>query len=155
MDQAASLRRWATEREAISAPPASVEVMKTHNLMVLGLSGPCQEQAGRVIQRLTGWSNAGHRWVGDVRRWSALPVSARDPNLETLVQQESRWALWIDSDLNAFERAYLTLRQSIGNGGPKRLLALHVATMSKKGLLTNLQNIAAGNFGVELLVLAR
>ncbi len=157
MDQAASLRQWATQQldAANHQQTASIETIRPYQLMVIGMSGSSSKHVELVNQRLQEWSSQGHKWLGDVRRWQCQPVSTLDFRLSALASEHSRWALWVGSDLDAFQRSYQSLKESAANGGPKRLLALHKAGMSKKGLLSNLQGIAASNFGIELLVLTR
>ena len=155
MDQAASLRQWATERGSARPANRPVQALKTCDLMVLGLPGTSRKHAEAASERLQSWAEAGHQWLGDPRRWRCVPVSTDDPRLHQLALDQARWALWVDADLGAFERGYHTLRELAARGGPGRLLAFHAVGVPRKGLLSNLQSVASTNFGLELLVLTR
>ncbi|SEL75601.1 hypothetical protein SAMN04488129_11573 [Halomonas daqiaonensis] len=72
-----------------------------------------------------------------------------------LFAQQSRWALWVDSDPNAFRRAFRQLTQLKDREGPTRLLAVHSPDMPRKGLLENLQQAAWSCLGIELLVMVK
>ena len=75
-------------------------------------------------------------------------------NLPLLASQQRRWALWVDSDADAFRRAYRTLKILRRHPGPSRLLALHAPGLPRAGLLSNLQHGARHFLDIELVVLS-
>ena len=160
-DQAAGLRRWAEQFAAVQ-PAAEVEVVEAVpapaeppvTLLVVGVPGAAAARPRRVQGVLARWAANGHRWVGAPTRWKVVPLDPDSPHLDVLASQQSRWALWVDSDLDSFRRAYLTLRRLAEADGPQRLLVLHPGIASHRGLLGNLQQAAAGFLGIELLLLA-
>lgn len=137
-----------------SPAPAVAAALETApcTLMVVGLD---DDRSGRAGEVLEAWARAGSRWVGDPARWRVVAVDAASPHLAPLCAQQSRWALWVDADADAFRRAYRVLHQLAAAGGPRRLLALHPPGWPRRGLLANLEQIAASFLGVELVVLAR
>lgn len=137
-----------------SPAPAVAAALETTpcTLMVVGLGGDRSGRAGEVLEA---WARAGSRWVGDPARWRVVAVDAASPHLAPLCAQQSRWALWVDADVDAFRRAYRVLLQLAAAGGPRRLLALHPPGWPRRGLLANLEQVAASFLGVELVVLAR
>lgn len=135
-----------------SAPPRPAPKV---TLMVLGLPGGAERHAHKVTELLTAWAEEGRRWVGDPECWRVVPLDVASPHLPALAAEQSRWALWVDSDEEAFRRAYRVLKRVAERGGPRRLLAVHPPDVGRKGLLDNLQRVAASYFGLELLVLAR
>ncbi|MFY0989133.1 hypothetical protein [Halomonas sp. C05BenzN] len=175
IDQAAGLRQWAsttqaggdacprhvveTLRELARANPSPGPLPATGGrspaaavtLMVVGLPA---RQAGRVNDTLGYWAGLGRRWVGDPAAWRVVPVEASSPHLPLLVSQQSRWALWVDSDAEAFRRAWRVLIRLGEAPGPRRLLAVHPPGISRHGLLDNLRQAAAAYLGIELVVLA-
>jgi hypothetical protein len=124
-------------------------------LMVLGLPGTAERHTARVTELLESWSQEGRRWVGDPLAWRIVALPINSTHLSLLADQQSRWALWIDDDLEAFRRGYRMLKQIAERGGPRRLIAVHSPGVGPKGLLSNLQYVAETHFGIELLVLAR
>lgn len=154
-DQAAGLRRWAEQfaqgvapAEAVSARPAPV------TLLVVGVPGPVSSQSHRVQAVLTRWAGKGHRWVGEPSRWKVVALAADSPHLAVLASQQSRWALWVDDDGDAFRRAWQQLRTLQEHDGPRRLLVLHEGIRGHAGLLGNLRQAAAHYLQIELLLLA-
>ncbi|APR03307.1 hypothetical protein [Thauera chlorobenzoica] len=144
---------------AVAAParaldPASAAPRETApcTLMVLGLG---ESRSGLAAEVLEAWARAGKRWVGDPARWRIVAVDAASPQLAPLCAQQPRWALWVEGEGDAFRRAYRVLRQLAAAGGPRRLLALHPPGWPRRGLLANLQQVAASCLGIELVVLAR
>ncbi|MCK2087659.1 hypothetical protein MXC99_05660 [Thauera aromatica] len=137
-----------------SPTPAVAAALETApcTLMVVGLGS---DRSGRVGEVLEAWARAGSRWVGDPARWRIVAVDAASPHLAPLCAQQSRWALWVDADVDAFRRAYRVLLQLAAADGPRRLLALHPPGWPRRGLLANLEQVAASFLGVELVVLAR
>lgn len=137
-----------------SPAPAVAAALETApcTLMVVGLG---DDRSGRAAEVLEAWARAGSRWVGDPARWRVVVVDAASPHLAPLCAQQSRWALWVDADVDAFRRAYRVLLQLTAAGGPRRLLALHPPGWPRRGLLANLEQVAASFLGVELVVLAR
>ncbi|HEX5678529.1 MAG TPA: hypothetical protein VFX91_11200 [Alcanivorax sp.] len=142
-DQAAGLRQPARR-----APPA-----QGPTLMVVGLpAGASGTQP--VTERLTDWARHGRRWVGDPNAWRIVTLDPASPHLPLLASQQRRWALWVDSDTDAFRRAYHTLKILRRQAGPGRLLALHAPGLPRAGLLNNLQHGARRFLDIELVVLS-
>lgn len=136
--------------EPVYQQPAAPTVR--HTLMILGLPDSSAEQTHRAWQALERWHLNGHRWVGNPYEWRVIAIEADSPHLSILAGQQSRWALWVDTDLDSFRRAYLVLRELAASGGPNRLLVLHPGIPTHRGLLSNLQQAAAGFLGIELLL---
>lgn len=184
-DQAAGLRKWADLQrqqrgempedtlmaEASPAAPVSKEAASVYAasamqptvevppavkqpLVVVGLS-PHQYQVNKVKSRLSQWSALGRRWAGNPDDWDIHLIDPATANLPLLSARYSRWALWVNSDADAFMSMYRILRQVHDNKGPKRLLALHEPHLPRQGLLDNLREAAAGYLDTELLLLAR
>ncbi len=139
-DQAAGLR-------ARRARPADGPT-----LMVVGL--PAAAATAAVTERLAGWARRGRRWVGDPAAWRIVPLDPASPHLPVLASQQRRWALWVDSDADAFRRAYGTLKTLRRQAGPGRLLALHAPGLPRAGLLNNLQHGARRFLDIELVLLS-
>lgn len=144
-----SPRQQQATRRAAPRPVPSV------TLMVLGLPGSGERHVRKVTELLASWADEGRRWVGDPAAWRVVPLDMASPHLPVLATQQSRWALWVDSDEEAFRRAYRLLKRIADRDGPRRLLAVHPPDVGRQGLLDNLQRVAASYFGIELLVLAR
>lgn len=182
-DQAAGLRKWADlqrqqrqepsedsaieeakeEAPAVEAMPAAAladpatvkpPVSQTP-LIVVGLPNRGEQQVANVKGRLAQWSVLGRRWAGDPDDWDIHIVNVETTNLAPLKQRYARWALWVNSDAEAFGQMYRTLRHVRDNGGPRQLLALHEPHLSRRGLLDNLRGAAADYLQIELLLLAR
>ncbi|RUO42128.1 hypothetical protein CWE22_08270 [Pseudidiomarina aestuarii] len=148
-DQAAGLRQWAQERD-----DGSALLTEPEDLVVIGLPqlGPGQLQ--RVEGVLERWQQVGKRWVGDASRWRIIPVATDYPQLDKVVQSYPRLGLWIDTDLDSFYRAYQALRALSAAGvRNQRVLAVHPAMASRRGLLSNVQHIAQTYFDIELLII--
>lgn len=124
-------------------------------LVVVGLPGRGAPQVSKVKARLGQWSALGRSWAGDPDDWDIHIVKAEDTDLAQLRDEYSRWALWINSDADAFAAMYRTLRLLREHGGPSRLLALHEPHLPRQGLLDNLREAADYYLSMELLVLAR
>jgi len=124
-------------------------------LIVVGLTGNGAAQVNKVKARLGQWSTQGRSWAGTPDDWDIRAVMAETADLAQLREQYSRWALWINSDADAFAAMYRTLRQLHERGGPRRLLALHEPNLPRQGLLDNLRGAAEYYLNMELLVLAR
>ncbi|MCL7461897.1 hypothetical protein [Pseudomonas sp. NW5] len=158
-DQAAGLRRWAEQQglqrshEPAEAGRAASSGLR-HTLMVIGLPDPDDAQCARAWRTLQRWHVNGHRWIGHPDDWQITAVDTSDAQLAQQIASQSRWALWVDSDLDSFRRAYLNLRRLRDAGGPRRLLVLHPGISSCRGLLGNLQQAAASFLGVDLLLLS-
>ncbi|WP_143025019.1 hypothetical protein [Franzmannia pantelleriensis] len=164
-DQAAGLREWADEHvvaasgtdehrgeaprppEARASAAGSSEASRA--LMVLGLPG---DDTARVYRLLQAWCDSGQVWVGDPGAWRVVPLRVESPHLSTLAAQQTRWALWVDSDPEAFRRSYRLLRQLAERGGPSCLLVLHPRLGVSRGLLNNLRQAAAEFLGIRLLM---
>ncbi|HEY0287219.1 MAG TPA: hypothetical protein VGC62_09455 [Pseudomonas sp.] len=153
LDQAAGLRRWAEQNKA--HPTATAHEVAPLSPpapdRTLILFGPTQA-AGPAHKTLERWHQQGHQWIGHPARWRMLPVDNNHRDLQTLTRQQPRWGLWIDSDLDAFRRAFQTLRQLSEQGGPDHVLALH-AGFPRQGLLNNLREAAHRYLGVRLLLI--
>lgn len=183
-DQASGLRKWAnlqrqqqhteapldiaaaeqpehtssllTPAVAVDEVPASVVPAKPKMpLIVVGLPGSGAPQVNKVKARLGQWSALGRSWAGGPDDWDIRIVMVEASDLAQLRDQYSRWALWINSDADAFAAMYRTLRQLHEAGGPRRLLALHEPHLPRQGLLDNLREAADYYLNMELLVLAR
>ncbi|MCB8888484.1 hypothetical protein [Vreelandella malpeensis] len=168
-DQAAGLRQWARRREtspveeradesvassaSIDAVPVSAPVVPAPRtpLVVVGLPS---HSVAPVRTRLGEWAALERRWAATPESWEILPVRA-DTDLDAWRQRYARWALWVQSDADAFAAMYRTLRQLKEHGGPRRLLALHEPRLPRQGLLDNLQRAAASYLDIDLLLLAR
>ena len=160
-DQAAGLRRWAEqfaacqppalEPEAVAVAPARAEPAVT--LLAVGVPGGPDARARRVQAVLARWAANGHRWVGAPMRWKVVPLEPDSPHLDVLASQQSRWALWVGDDEEAFRRAWRQLRTLREHGGPARLLVLHDGIATNAGLLDNLRQAAASYLQVELLLI--
>ena len=164
-DQAAGLREWADEHLAVpsAAQPARVDsaaaadtpaaggrvVTAKRTLMVLGLP---DGDSLRVYRLLQAWREAGQGWVGEPDAWRVVPLTVDSPHLSTLATQQTRWALWVDSDHEAFRRSYRLLRQLAERGGPNYLLLLHPRLGVSRGLVNNLRQAAAEFLGIRLLI---
>lgn len=145
-DQAAGLRSWAAQRDIAATP-------RRRTLMVVGLPDTSRQQRQRVEQVLHDWHAGGQRWIDDPGAWRVVALEATSPHLRVLAGQQPRWALWVDSDLEGFRRAYLALKSLRSRQGPRRLLAIHPRFASRSGLLNNLQQAAVDFLDTELLVL--
>lgn len=141
-DQAAGLRHRARPAPRADGP----------TLMVVGL--PAAAATETVTERLAGWARHGRRWVGDPAAWRIVALDPASPHLPLLASQQRRWALWVDSDADAFRRAYRTLKVLRRHPGPGRLLALHAPGLPRAGLLNNLQHGARRFLDIELVVLS-
>lgn len=168
-DQAAGLRRWAEARRdtevddpapAMAGDPPAVSLVDALParapaplipLMVVGLPDAASRERARAT--LARWADEGRAWVGDPEAWRLTPVDVASPRLAELALSERRWALWVEGGGEGFRRAYRTLQGLHRQGGPRRLLTLHPPLVSRRGLLDNLQRLAADCFGIELLVL--
>lgn len=182
-DQASGLRKWANlqrqQKEDGTVDAASAEHVPEHSspllaptiaddkpatiappkpkipLIVVGLPGGGAPQVKKVKARLEQWSTQGRSWAGAPDDWDIRIVMAESADIAQLRDQYSRWALWINSDADAFAAMYRTLRQLHERGGPRRLLALHEPHLPRQGLLDNLRGAAEYYLNMELLVLAR
>nr|WP_156889329.1 hypothetical protein [Halomonas sp. 1513] len=106
----------------------------------------------RVYRLLEEWRRLGQAWVGDASAWRVVALAEDSPHLMTLATQQTRWALWVDSDPDAFRRSYRLLRRLAERGGPSGLLVLHPRPRSARGLLNNLRQAAAEFLGIRLLM---
>ncbi|KXS39171.1 MAG: hypothetical protein AWU55_597 [Halomonadaceae bacterium T82-2] len=121
-------------------------------LMVLGLPGGDEADTRPVSEALVRWQAQGQRWVGEADDWRIVPTSVDSPHLPALLDEQSRWALWVGNDADAFRRTYRLLKRLAQRGGPRRLLLVHPPLASRAGLLANLQQAAASFFGFELWI---
>lgn len=136
--------------------PAAVAPAKPKTpLVVVGLPGRGAPSVNKVKERLEQWSALGRNWAGEPDEWEVRIVMADASNLAQLRGECNRWALWVNSDADAFAAMYRTLRQVSEGGGPHRLLALHEPHLPRQGLLDNLREAAEYYLKMELLVLAR
>ena len=141
---------------AAAAEPATVAPPRPKKtLVVVGLPHAGAAQVDKVRGRLGQWSALGRQWAGDPQDWDVHIVMPNSASLTDLAERYSRWALWINSDADAFATMYRVLRQLREHGGPQRLLALHEPHLPRQGLLDNLGNASARYLDIELLLLAR
>lgn len=147
MDQAAGLRRWAEQHRAQHASATQHPTADR----TLVLFGPAH-QASQVHLTLERWHRQGHAWVGHPARWCVAPVDNPCTDLHTLSRQQPRWGLWIDNDVDALHRAFVSLRQLRDHGGPSRIMALHQG-FSPPGLLSHLREAAQSHLGIHLLLI--
>ncbi|RUR41365.1 hypothetical protein [Vreelandella populi] len=183
-DQAAGLRQWADAQRLkhaytaddasglLDAEPASAAPLQPEwtpaaqvpaparqalkkPLFIIGVTGHGVQAVSRVKSRLVQWSELGRTWAGSPDDWDIHLVNVAGPDLARLSAQHTRWALWINSDAQAFSQMYRVLREARENGGPQRLLALHEPHLSRQGLLNNLRDAAAHYLATDLLLLAR
>lgn len=110
------------------------------------LFGPAHA-AALAHKTLERWHHQGQRWVGDPAHWRVQPVDNYQHDLC------ERWAVWVDSDLDAFRRTFNTLSRLREQGGPVKVLAMH-AGFAQQGLLNNLREAALRYLGVRLLLIA-
>lgn len=165
-DQASGLRQWAEQQRmqhATDEAAAPAEVLTAYRpapkvparpLAIVGLTRYGHDES-YVKGRLSQWAALGRRWAGDPDDWLIKLIDPERDALATLTSRYQHWALWVESDADAFRHMYRVLRQVSENGGPKRLLALHEPNLPRKGLLDNLRNAAANYLDIELLLLAR
>ncbi|MRJ42125.1 MULTISPECIES: hypothetical protein [Idiomarina] len=163
-DQAASLRQWAAQRQdqsqdqqqAVSeqVSPSNESQFNGQQVVVLGLPSLHEQHALAALEVFQRWAAAGKKWVGDASQWRVIPVASDYPEMTRLVGTYQRWALWVNDDLDSFARAYRALKAMHQAGAPKQILALHQASLARRGLLANLQDVAKRYFNIELLVLS-
>ena len=141
---------------AAAAEPATVAPPRPKKtLVVVGLPHAGAAQVDKVRGRLGQWSALGRQWAGDPQDWDIHIVMPDSASLTDLAERYTRWALWVNSDADAFATMYRVLRQLREHGGPRRLLALHEPHLPRRGLLDNLGNASARYLDIELLLLAR
>lgn len=153
MDQAATLRKWALNQVQQTQVLLATSALVKKQLVVIGLPRDVCDAGERVYDRMHRWARRGHAWVGYQDDWNVIAVSAGDSRFGIYASEEKRWALWIDTDTDAFRRAYQLLKLVQENGGPKRILALHDPGLDPKGLLSNLRQAATDFCGIELIFL--
>lgn len=157
-DQAASLREWAAKQqrsEATASPSTTVESTKVrHRVMVLRLGKQPSQVTGSYKKVFERWAEQGKKWIGAVEQWQFVSVGPEHPELRELASNCRHWALWIDDDLDGFANAYRCLKALAETGQVKQVLALHEPVSSRRGLLSNLQQVAQQYFGLQLLVFA-
>ena len=156
-DQAASLRAWAAKQErpneiqdtvpATNADAAKRTVMVLDNTPAGSVKAT--ENYTKVFAR---WADQGRKWVGSPAQWQFVQVGPNHPELTDIAQQCRYWAIWIDNDLDGFKRAYTCLKALAATGQVKQVLALHEPIRSRRGLLSNLQQVAQNYFDLQLLV---
>lgn len=156
-DQAASLRAWALEKARESQEPQtppSPAPGQQQRLVIAGLPGLGLKQSDLVFERLQRWADRGFRWVGDPRQWELIALGEDAVSSAGLARECKRWALWVDTDIRAFDKAYQSLKLMQSLGPPARVLALHEPGLPRKGLLDNLVSTAVIYCGIDLVVLA-
>jgi hypothetical protein len=107
-----------------------------------------------VIDRMQRWADRGFCWVGEPRQWQLVSLEKEAGSRSDIARTCKRWALWIDTDIHAFEKGYHGLKLMRSLGAPSRVLALHEPGLPRKGLLDNLRTTAAVYCGIDLVVLA-
>ena len=153
LDQAASLRAWALDKARGTKEPEPVAA-SGHRLVVAGLPGVGLQQSGLVTERLQRWADQGFTWVGDPSQWQLIALGEDAVSSVSLARECKRWALWVDTDIRAFDKGYQALKLMQTLAPPKRVLALHEPGMPRKGLLDNLVSTAAVYCDIDLVVLA-
>ena len=128
-DQAAGLRQWAQTNR--------------RTLMLLG----SEQEAVLAHKALERWHRQGQRWVGDPTRWRVQAVDKYQRD-----HAQSRWGIWVGSDLDAFRRAFNILSVLRDSGGPTQVLALHTG-LPREGLLNNLHEAAQRYLAMRLLLI--
>ncbi|MGO2989888.1 MAG: hypothetical protein ACTIDY_00260 [Halomonadaceae bacterium] len=136
-------------------PPEGPLVRPKKTLFIVGLPGRGAPSANQVKSRLAQWAALGRHWAGDPDDWAICVVKADASELAQLSAKHARWALWVNSEADAFAQMYRALRLARENGGPRRLLALHEPYLPRQGLLSNLREAAAHYLATDLLLLAR
>ncbi|WP_194756439.1 hypothetical protein [Aliidiomarina indica] len=178
-DQAAGLRAWAAQQgnsgsvdaavmaEAKDTRVASstgndksqhtqhVEPSSLQQLLVL--AHPSWTQAREhASEALIRYHEEGWKWVGSPEQWQLHACAPSAPNFIDIAQTIPRWALWIDTDLHSFQRAYRVLCDLRDTGMKMpRMLLMHPPMVSRRGLINNVQQMARDFFNIELLVLQR
>ena len=150
-DQAAGLRQWAAKSKSVESTSLQVNSELEH-VVVLGLPVLDKTQATRAVEVFQRWAEQGKKWVGDPNHWRIIPVASDYPDLNELAQTYPRWALWIDQDLDSFQRAYEALKAAHHAQGPKQMIALYPPMQSRRGLLSHVQQVAKSYFDIDLLV---
>ena len=153
LDQAASLRAWALDKARGAQEPESTPA-SGHRLVVAGLPGLGLQQADLVTERLQRWADRGFKWVGDPTQWQLIALAEDAVSSVSLARECKRWALWVDTDIRAFDKGYQALKLMQALGAPKKVLALHEPDLPRKGLLDNLVSTAAVYCDIDLVVLA-
>lgn len=168
--QAAEIQVAETEAEKASealaqsvfTPPLSMPelperplIKPKKTLFIVGLPGHGVSSINQVKRRLAQWAELGRHWAGDPDDWAIHVVKADASELSQLSAKNTRWALWVNSEADAFAQMYRVLRQARENGGPRQLLALHEPHLPRQGLLSNLREAAAHYLATDLLLLAR
>lgn len=174
-DQAAGLRAWAAEQ---GKPEAGQETGNKRQTTAKAATTTAEKsiQAEALLQKdllvlthpsltnthqhayaaLVRYHEQGWKWVGSPEQWQIRTCVPTDPNFSKLAENIPRWALWIDADLQSFQRAYRTLRDLRATGiSMPRMLLMHPPLVSRRGLINNVQQMARDFFQVELLVLQR
>lgn len=172
LDQAAGLRAWAAASKS-EAPHANTQGAsesgpsgsrasasdrsreKTQNLLVIA-HPYSTEVATHASEAILRYHQEGRQWVGDPNQWNIVVRSPLDEDFLEYAQRFGRWALWLDTDVQGFQRAYHTLKdlQHRCSKTP-RMLLMHPPVQSRRGLVNNVQQIARDFFQIELLVLQR
>ncbi|WP_016915730.1 hypothetical protein [Vreelandella stevensii] len=145
----------ATSPEVTTAAANVSPPRPTRTLVVVGLSSAGAVQVDKVKGRLAQWASLGRQWAGDPQEWDIKVAQPETGSLTALAERYPHWALWVNSDAEAFASMYRALRQMRERGGPARLLALHEPHLPRQGLLDNLRDAAEHYLQIELLLLAR
>lgn len=164
-DQAAGLREWAgkqkrrdtgegTDAKAVDARtdvPSDVPEQPKQTLVVVGLPSACYENPSCVYEQLERYAAAGKQWVGKPQQWDVVVAEMARQPLEQLAAECQRWVLWVEPDMNSFQRAYYGLKTLQQVSAPQRVLLMHPPMASSRGLITNLEGVAQRFFGIQLL----
>ncbi|MCL5255382.1 MAG: hypothetical protein M1363_04525 [Gammaproteobacteria bacterium] len=164
-DQAAGLREWAgkqkrretgedagsTAVDAQTDVPADVPEQPKQTLVVVGLPSACYENPSCVYDQLERYAAAGKQWVGNPQQWDVVVAEMARQPLEQLAAACQRWVLWVEPDINSFQRAYYGLKTLQQAGAPKRVLLMHPPMASSRGLISNLEGVAQRFFGMQLI----
>lgn len=154
-DQAAGLRAWVEQQQpAEDSQAATAGPQQT--MIVVGLPPEQEEQAlSRVREQLKGWQAEGCHWVHDAASWDLRAAPEHSGLWGEVAASLPRWALWVGFGEEGFRQAYQTLRLLRAEPTPRQLLVVHPPVASRRGLLNNIQEVAARYLDIELLILAR
>ncbi|MCL4410697.1 hypothetical protein [Aliidiomarina haloalkalitolerans] len=161
-DQAAGLRQWAgKQKRRETTEPATADVASAagegksigtkQTLVVVGLPSASYENSQCVVEQLERYAAAGKQWVGDPQQWDIVVAEMARQPLQQLAAECQRWVLWVEPDINGFQRAYYGLKTLQQAGAPKRVLLMHPPIASSRGLITNVEGVAERFFGTQLI----
>lgn len=150
-DQAAGLRQWAGQHKKDKPETQAVTRTSRGTIVVVGLPSALLNDTSCVRDELERYAQAGKQWVGSSDDWDIVVAESSPIGLAELAQQYQRWVLWVEPDLNGFQRAYYGLKTLQRAGAPKQVLLMHPPLSSTRGLVANVEAVAARFFGIRLL----